>query len=136
MHNISAEALIILLLIVVNGVFALAEVAVLASRKARLQHLAKEGGHSKRRILHSEDATGKELENVLIKNCQKKSSIKFWEFHQAIDLIKGLSIDQAIERISDNLPLATESKIILSPKWWPRLPLLPMRIQILQAEMQ
>jgi len=49
--------------------------------------LAKEGGHSKRRILHSEDATGKELENVLIKTCQKKSSIRFWEWHQAIDLI-------------------------------------------------
>lgn len=49
--------------------------------------LGKEGGHSKRRVLHSEDATGKELENVLIRNCRKKSSIKFLEWHQAIDLI-------------------------------------------------
>ena len=49
--------------------------------------LGREGGHSKRRILHSEDATGRELENVLIKNCAKKSSIKMLEWHQAIDLI-------------------------------------------------
>jgi len=49
--------------------------------------LGKEGGHSKRRILHSEDATGREIENVLLKNCQKKSNIKFLEWHQAIDLI-------------------------------------------------
>jgi hypothetical protein len=55
---------------------------------------------------------------------------------QAIDLIKGLSIDQGTKRISDYLPLVAESKIILSPNWWPRLPLLPIRIQILQAEMQ
>lgn len=48
--------------------------------------LAREGGHSKRRIFHSEDATGRELENVLIKNCQKRD-IKFLEWHQAIDLI-------------------------------------------------
>ncbi len=49
--------------------------------------LAREGAHSRPRILHSQDATGKELEGVLLRNCQKSSSIHFWEFHQAIDLI-------------------------------------------------
>ena len=49
--------------------------------------LGKEGGHSKRRILHSEDATGKELENVLLRNCQKKAGVRLLDYHQVIDLI-------------------------------------------------
>ena len=56
--------------------------------------LGKEGGHSKRRILHSEDTTGKELENVLLRNCKKKPSIQFLEWHQAIDLITAEKLGQ------------------------------------------
>ncbi len=37
------ELLIILILIAINGVLALAEIAIISSRKARLQHAAKEG---------------------------------------------------------------------------------------------
>lgn len=43
MGNLSIEALIVLLLIVANGLFALSEAAVVASRKARLQQRAQEG---------------------------------------------------------------------------------------------
>jgi hypothetical protein len=51
---------------------------------------------------------------------------------QAINLTKGLSASQAIDLLNHILPLATEPQIILSPTWWPRLPLIPMRIQICQ----
>ncbi len=66
MSNISREALIILLLIVINGVFALAEVAVLASRKARLQHLAKEGGHKAKAALELAESPNRFLSTVQI----------------------------------------------------------------------
>ncbi len=56
-------------------------------RKGNEFDLAREGGHSQRRILHHEDRTGKEIETVLIKNCLKQSNIKFLEWHQAVDLI-------------------------------------------------
>jgi len=43
MGNLSVEIVIVLLLIVANGLFALSEAAVVASRKARLQQRAQEG---------------------------------------------------------------------------------------------
>ncbi len=43
MNQIATEILLILLLIVANGIFALAEVSIVASRKARLQQRAREG---------------------------------------------------------------------------------------------
>ena len=41
--SISSEILVILLLIIINGVLAMSEAALLASRKAKLQQLANEG---------------------------------------------------------------------------------------------
>lgn len=43
MGNLTVEVLIVLLLIMANGVFALSEAAIVASRKARLQQRAQEG---------------------------------------------------------------------------------------------
>lgn len=43
MSDIGIEILIVILLILLNGVFAMAEIAVVSARKARLQQLAKEG---------------------------------------------------------------------------------------------
>jgi len=47
----AAEILIILLLVLANGVFAMSEIAVVSSRKGRLQHLADEGHRGARRAL-------------------------------------------------------------------------------------
>jgi L-aspartate oxidase len=49
--------------------------------------LGREGGHSKRRILHSADLTGREIERALISNCKRKDRIRVFEHHFGIDLI-------------------------------------------------
>lgn len=49
--------------------------------------LGREGGHSKRRILHSSDVTGREIERVLLERVAQTPSITVLENHIAIDLI-------------------------------------------------
>lgn len=49
--------------------------------------LGKEGGHSKRRILHHEDATGREIEDRLLAAVDRHPAIEILENHMAIDLI-------------------------------------------------
>ena len=52
--------------------------------------------------------------------------------NQAINLVKGSPIQQAINHLQKALPLAQMAHITLVPKWWPWLPFLPMRIQVIQ----
>ena len=61
--------------------------------------LGMEGGHSRRRILHTKDRTGQELEEVLLRHAEENENITFYENHMAIDLItqskmikRGLSL--------------------------------------------
>ena len=49
--------------------------------------LTKEGGHSKRRILHSRDITGKEIERALVAALEKHPRVHVLEHHIAVDLI-------------------------------------------------
>lgn len=49
--------------------------------------LAKEGGHSHRRIFHASDLTGREVENVLIGAVRENVNIRIFEHHTAINLI-------------------------------------------------
>lgn len=51
--------------------------------------LAKEGGHSKRRILHAQDRTGFEVEKTLLAAVARHPSITLLEHHMAIDLISA-----------------------------------------------
>lgn len=49
--------------------------------------LGKEGGHSKRRIVHAKDYTGFEIERALVAKTRGHSNIAVLEHHLAIDLI-------------------------------------------------
>lgn len=49
-------------------------------------HLTREGGHSHRRIIHSADSTGRDLEETLVKAIKRRANIKLFENHIGIDL--------------------------------------------------
>lgn len=57
------------------------------SHGARELDLGKEGGHSKRRILHAKDITGREVERALLAAVAQQSQIEIFENHLAIDLV-------------------------------------------------
>ncbi|MBU3665423.1 MAG: L-aspartate oxidase [Chthoniobacterales bacterium] len=59
--------------------------------------LGREGGHSKRRVLHAQDFTGLEIENTLLAAVDKHPSIRVMEDHMAIDLITTGKLGYAIE---------------------------------------
>src|SRR5216110_1460008 len=57
--------------------------------------LGREGGHSKRRILHAKDVTGREIESALLAAVAEQSNIRIFEKHLAIDLITTQKLGQA-----------------------------------------
>jgi L-aspartate oxidase len=59
--------------------------------------LGREGGHSKRRILHAHDFTGREIENTLLAAVEKHPSIRVLEDHMAVDLITTGKLGYATE---------------------------------------
>ena len=50
-------------------------------------HLTQEGGHSHRRILHTADATGKEVTGTLVEQVIAADNIDIFEQHCAVDLV-------------------------------------------------
>jgi L-aspartate oxidase len=56
-------------------------------KKNKTLDLGMEGGHTKRRIVHTKDRTGQELEKVLLEHVEGNKNITILENHVAIDLI-------------------------------------------------
>lgn len=50
-------------------------------------HLTREGGHSRRRIVHAADFTGREVERALLATARAHRSIEFFENHLAVELV-------------------------------------------------
>jgi len=61
--------------------------------------LGREGGHSKRRVLHVRDVTGKEIENALLRELERSrpGGIDLLENHIAVDLITAAKLGFAAE---------------------------------------
>ncbi len=57
-------------------------------------HLTREGGHSHRRVIHAEDATGREVTTTLEKLVKAHPQIKIFEHHIAVDLITSNKLDE------------------------------------------
>ncbi|MES2355467.1 MAG: L-aspartate oxidase [Pseudomonadota bacterium] len=52
-------------------------------------HLTREGGHSQRRIIHADDATGAAVQQTLLEKIRNHPNIAVMEHHIAVDLITG-----------------------------------------------
>jgi len=50
-------------------------------------HLTREGGHSQRRVIHTADATGKEIAGTLAARIRERGNVHLYEDHNAVDLI-------------------------------------------------
>lgn len=64
--------------------------------------LGREGGHSKRRILHAKDVTGREIERALLNAAAAEPNIEIYENHIAIDLITSRKIHRTSAAPSGN----------------------------------
>src|SRR3954469_1827726 len=73
--------------------------------------LGKEGGHSRRRILHAKDVTGREIERALLAAVAVQKNIEIFENHFAIDLVttRKLRKDDAENRCVGVYVLDTKS---------------------------
>jgi L-aspartate oxidase len=59
--------------------------------------LGREGGHSKRRVLHARDVTGREIERALLADIERHPDITMFENHMAVDLITAGKLGYATE---------------------------------------
>ncbi|MDD4372505.1 MAG: L-aspartate oxidase [Bacteroidales bacterium] len=60
--------------------------------------LAKEGGHSEKRVLHFQDKTGAEIQRALIAKVRQHSNIEMLENHFSIDLITQHHLGRIVRR--------------------------------------
>lgn len=54
----------------------------------QVYHLTREGGHSRRRIIHAADATGRAVETTLEERVRENPNITVFEHHLAVDIIR------------------------------------------------
>ena len=59
--------------------------------------LGREGGHSKRRVLHVQDVTGREIERTLLRELARSARVQLLENHMAVDLITAGKLGFATE---------------------------------------
>src|SRR5882724_6033365 len=86
--------------------------------------LGKEGGHSKRRILHAKDITGREIERALLEAIAAQPNIQIFENHIAIDLLTTQKLGRdgpnrclgvyALEKSSGNVHTFAASNVLLA----------------------
>lgn len=71
--------------------------------KSGLYDLHREGGHCEKRILHSKDRTGAEIQRGLIEAIRSHPNIKLYEGYFAIDLITQHHLGGEVQRGASNI---------------------------------
>jgi len=66
-------------------------------------HLGREGGHSKNRIVHAKDLTGREVERVLLSAVEENPNITIYEHHISIDIITEHQLIGGFDYSLDNI---------------------------------
>ncbi len=79
----------------------LIERGVMFSKEDEAYHLTREGGHSKRRIIHSDDATGKAVSTTLVSAVLNEPNIHILEHYIAVDMITSQKLGQKLGK-TDN----------------------------------
>jgi L-aspartate oxidase len=59
------------------------------TRKGNSLSLGREGGHSRNRIVHCKDLTGREIERILLEKAEEHPCIHLFPHHMAVNLITG-----------------------------------------------
>jgi L-aspartate oxidase len=77
-------------------------------------HLNQEGGHSYRRIVHTDDATGKAVSLSLSENAKQHPNIELFEHHNAIDLITASKLGIPEQRVLGAYVLDTQANKVKS----------------------
>src|SRR5688500_12495859 len=91
----------------------LMEWGVRFSRDEEGLSLGREGGHSRRRILHAADLTGREIEQALITSLNRADNVTLLEDHLAIDLLVGWDAESGQRRCAGAYVLGHRSDELL-----------------------
>jgi len=53
---------------------------------------------------------------------------------QAVQLVLFRKPEEAVQQLLDNIPIGEDISITISPSWWPRLPILPFRVNVVEIQ--
>ncbi len=84
-------------------IYELVDIGVKFSEKNGRLLLGREGGHSKNRIVHAKDLTGKEIERALLHETAINKNITVLEYHFAIDLLTNRNLKKKNENYRHTL---------------------------------
>jgi len=70
-------------------IYELVDIGVKFTEENGRLKLGREGGHTKSRIVHAKDLTGKEIERALLYDISRNKNIQVLEYHFAIDLLSN-----------------------------------------------
>ncbi len=82
-------------------------------------------------ILHLTDPTYQEMGEASWKMQASWEMGANLDAAQAVSLVLGSNPEEAATQLKDQMPIEDSVEIKLVPSWWPRLPILPFRVTVI-----